>query len=506
MSKTKGGEKKEVKDLQDWAAVQRLRKQKKSVSAIARMLHMSRTTVYRLIELDEEPRYKRTHYASLVDPWKEQILDWRYNPEYAFNGTRIYRELKKQGYSGSISPVYTFLKKHHAKDYTPKKAVLRIETPVGDQAQFDWSPFEVWIGERKRTVYCFAMILAASRLKAITFSFKEDGDAIYEAIQELYDDLGGVTLELLIDNPKALVIENNPRSEDEIIYNPSALLVAKHLGTELNACNCYWPRTKGKIEKPFQYIEEQFIKGNRWSDMEDLINAGKAFIDEWNNEVHSTTKRIPRLFFEQEERDALLPLPKKHLYLTHLDKRTVSPDGYISIATNKYSLPAKYAGRKVSFRIIYGFRIMVYASNGRLIQTMQMLDGKKQIDRKNEHFSEIKVVAKSIPQIRRDFTNTFENGAKYLEIASRKFDQPTHHARKILQLLDLFDAHEIDQFLAYGIEHDILDIKGLKKLIKDQGLEILHPNRKISITSDDSNSGLVRNCNYYENAQKEKYL
>ena len=50
-----------------------------------------------------------------------------------------------------------------------------------------------------------------------------DAAAIYEVIQELFDDLSGVTLELLIDNPKALVIENNPKSEDEIRYNPQAL-------------------------------------------------------------------------------------------------------------------------------------------------------------------------------------------------------------------------------------------------------------------------------------------
>lgn len=60
------------------------------------------------------------------------------------------------------------------------------------------------------------MILAASRKKAVCCSLKVDADAIYEAIQELYEDLGGITLELLIDNPKALVIENNPKSEDEI--------------------------------------------------------------------------------------------------------------------------------------------------------------------------------------------------------------------------------------------------------------------------------------------------
>jgi len=93
----------------------------------------------------------------------------------------------------------------------------------------------MWIGKRKRTVYCFSMILAACRKKAVCFSLKCDANAIYEAIQELFEELGGVTLELLIDNPKALVIENNPRIEDEIEYNPKALLLAKHLGTELNA-------------------------------------------------------------------------------------------------------------------------------------------------------------------------------------------------------------------------------------------------------------------------------
>ena len=77
------------------------------------------------------------------------------------------------------------------------------------------------------------MILSASRKKAVCFSLKADAAAIYEAIQELFEDLGGVTLELLIDNPTALVIENNPRNEMEIRYNPHALLMARHLEQNL---------------------------------------------------------------------------------------------------------------------------------------------------------------------------------------------------------------------------------------------------------------------------------
>lgn len=69
--------------------------------------------------------------------------------------------------------------------------------------------------------------------------------------------------------------------------------MAKHLGTELNACPCYWPRKKGKVERPFNYIEEQFIKGNTFSGMDELNRRGKAFIDEWCEEKHTTTRRIP---------------------------------------------------------------------------------------------------------------------------------------------------------------------------------------------------------------------
>lgn len=121
------------------------------------------------------------------------------------------------------------------------------ESPLGDQAQFDWTEYEVIVDNRFRKVYCFSMILAASRKKSVCFFLKVDAESIYEAIQELFDDLGGVTLELLVDNPKALVIENKPKSEYEIKYNTHTLMMAKHLGTELNACPCYWPRKKGYV-------------------------------------------------------------------------------------------------------------------------------------------------------------------------------------------------------------------------------------------------------------------
>lgn len=490
-----------MKDLQQWAAVRELHKRKVSKLQIAKQLGMSRNTVKRLIKLREEPKYTRQNYATKVDSYMNLIIKLRLSPEYDFNGTRIFRELKKLGYKGSINPIYRALKKIDEKktDISPK-ATVRIETPVGDQAQFDWSPYDLEINGTIKTVYCFSMILSASRKKAICFSLLSDAESIYEAIQELYDDLGGITLELVIDNPKALVIDNNPKSEDEIKYNTQALLLSAHLGTELNACNCYWPRTKGKVEKPFQYIEEQFIKGNSFSSMSELNLIGKEFINEWNKEVHTTTKRVPDEFFENEEIKALLPLPNKRFRMKGPEKRVVSNDSLIHINSNKYSVPVKYATKQIKYKIVYGYRIDLYTMELEYIMSLELQEGKNNTLKNLEHYEAIAVKAnKSIPQIKRDFTATFRNGEAYLKVSANLFQQPSYHARKILELLDLYEPEILDKILAYAIEHEKLDIKSIKLLIKNNFFEIVAENKEAAVTINVTDiDGITRSCDYYD--------
>ena len=99
-----------MKDLEDWAAVQKVYKSTKSKRATAELLGISRNTVRKLLDMDSPPTYRRSKYSSKLDPYKEQIYVWRYEP-YLFNGTRIFRELQKRGYDGSIGPVYRFLQR-----------------------------------------------------------------------------------------------------------------------------------------------------------------------------------------------------------------------------------------------------------------------------------------------------------------------------------------------------------------------------------------------------------
>lgn len=491
--------------LQDWAAVQRVYKQTKSKRETARLLGISRNTVKSLLAMKEPPQYKRAIYKSCIDQYREQIIEWRCKD---FNGTRIYNELQKRGYEGSIGPVYRFLRRIDEDiGLTSSKATVRIETPPGDQAQFDWSEYSMVIAGKERKVYCFSMILAASRKKAVCFSLKVDAEAIYEAIQELYADLGGVTLELLIDNPKALVIENNPKTEDEIRYNPEALMLAKHLGTELNACPCYWPRKKGKVENPFTYLEQQFVKGNSFASMEDLNRQGKEFVNKWCDKVHGTTQRAPNQHYLQEEKAVLNALPEKRYRIKDLQKRIVSADSFVSIGGSKYSVPVKYVGKTVLFRIVYGFRIEIYDKDEKLILTREVSGKKHDVQSDPAHYEAIAVpVSTSIPQIRRDFTAKFKNGQRYLDAAGKKFDQPTHYARKIMLLADLYDDETLDRFIGYCIDQDKMDIKSFKAILRDFNAgklplpELAAGTDSVTKDAAEENSGaaLMRDCSYYE--------
>lgn len=487
-----------MKDVKDWITIKRMYERGMPIRQIARELRISRNTVKRLIKLDEEPHYKKRVYETKIDPYIEEIKIWYLDPEYNFIGTRIYRELQKRGYKGSISPIYRYLNTlKEEKLNIPLKATKRIETPLGDQAQFDWAHYSMKIGDEKITVYCFALILSASRKKAILFSKSCDGEAIYEAIHLLFKKVGGVTKELLIDNPKALVDSNS--IGNEVNFNVNASRLAHYLGISLNACNPYRARTKGKVERPFKYIEEQFVKGNSFKSMTELNEAADIFIEESNNAKHSTTLRITNEFFA-EEFPHLLPIRSKPFIISDLKERKVSLDSYISVDAVKYSVPVEYVGKKVSFRITLGYKLEVFNSSLDIVAIHEIIKDKGKMVTTDEHYGELNNIApKSIPEIIRQFENTFSNGKTFYKNCIPHLKQPTYHMRQIIKLKELYDNDSLDLILKYCIERNIYEIKDIKNILKTKYLSI--------VKGIDSNDELLtinetsRDLSYYEEGQ-----
>lgn len=494
-----------MKDLRDWHTVKNMYNKGVPIKQIARELKMSKNTVKSLIKKEEEPKYTRKYRQTKIDEYKDDIRKWYLEKEYSFNGTRIYNELLKLGYEGGINPIYRFLETLNDERITiSKRASQRFETPPGDQAQFDWGEYEVYIGSQRTKIYCFTMVLSYSRKKAAICSLTVNAAAIYEAIQELFIELGGVTKELLIDNPKALVVSH--KKGEEVVFNDSALKLVTYLKTELNACLPLRPRTKGKIEKPNQYIEEQFIKGGNFNSMEDLNFEIKHFMRNWNMRTHGTTRRVPDEMFE-EEKPVLTSLRERLIMESDLEVRTVSTDSFVMVDTNRYSVPVKYVDKKVKVRMVYGYKLEIFDLGLSLIKSYPLMEGKYN---KHEDPADYEAIAtkipRSIPEIRRVFENTFKHGSEFYELASKVTRQAHFHAREFLKLKDLYSVEDLDIILNHCVQNNIFKIDNMKSVIKEKYLELIIEHDKIQLSLKKMSENkhtikneqkLVRHLSYY---------
>lgn len=126
------------------------------------------------------------------------------------------------------------------------------------------------------------------------------------------------------------------------------------------------PQTKGKIERPFFYLEQQFIKDRRFRDFAHFSEALAAFErDDLDVRVHSTTKEAPLERFATEQ-PALTPLPAAFVPTTALTRK-VSRDCLVSYRGSRYSVFACYAGSLVWALPAQGARLRLFNQRHELI-------------------------------------------------------------------------------------------------------------------------------------------
>ena len=123
------------------------------------------------------------------------------------------------------------------------------------------------------------------------------------------------------------------------VYNPSLVALLDHYGSAPKACKAYRAKTKGKVERPFRYIRQDFFLDRIFRSLDDL----NAQFDDWrgkvaNPRVHAATGRIVDQAFA-EEQGSLIPLPAHPYDAVLTVERRVSRDGMVSVGGNLYSVP-----------------------------------------------------------------------------------------------------------------------------------------------------------------------
>ncbi|MEW5819606.1 MAG: IS21 family transposase [Cyanobacteriota bacterium] len=352
--------------METWYKIKILKLQGKSNRQIARILHISKNTVRKYLSSKEPPVFQKRDYQSILDKFLEEIENMR---KKGYIGTRIFSELKNMGYEGSLATVHRVLRNIKTEEIQNKKATTRFETLPGEQMQYDWKEWTLIIAEKTQKIYIHKLILGYSRKKFYTFSLTIKTIDIIRAIYEGINFFGGIAPELIIDNPKQMVIYH--KKNGVIMYNDEFFGFCGIFGITPNPCQNYRPRTKGKVERPFYYLQEHLLKGLNLNNIEEFETKLNEFTENYNNKIHPTFKDTPLKRFEKEK-NYLFPVPE--INTTSIFKkeyRKVSNDGYISWNASYYPVSMKYCLKDVFIEAIYGRQIKIYNSSGELLQIFQ---------------------------------------------------------------------------------------------------------------------------------------
>jgi hypothetical protein len=138
---------------------------------------------------------------------------------------------------------------------------------------------------------------------------------------------------------------------DQPIYNTRFLSFATHYGYQPWACRPHRPQTKGKVERPFAYVETNLLNGRTFTSLEHLnVTAALWLADIADVRLHRETKRRP-IDLYQEEKPHLLRLPARAYDTALVFYRTVNPEGHVAYLQNFYSVPWQRIGELLPMRI-----------------------------------------------------------------------------------------------------------------------------------------------------------
>ena len=252
------------------------------------------------------------------------------------------------------------------------KATVRFETPPGRQLQIDFGERRVPDADGTMRAHLFVATLGYSRRTYAKVFANQRQSSWFAGLEGAFLHFGGVTDEVLVDNPKPLVARHDPATR-EVEFNERFLAFAAHWGFRPRACAPYRARTKGKDENGVRHVKRNAIAGHRF----DSLGGLEAHLSWWMREIadkrrHGTTGEAPLARFERDEAGRLAPCAGRPPFGQLRDLvRTVHADCAVTVDTNAYSVP---------WRLI-GERVQVVASGGKV----RVHHGKEVVAEHDEH-------------------------------------------------------------------------------------------------------------------------
>lgn len=405
------------------------------VSQIAREEGVDRKTVYRIGRDSGEENLPPVVQVSILEQFKAEVTGW---VQDGLTAAWIFRELvEKHGFTGSYTTVKRLVAALRPKK--PVAAVVRFETAPGDQAQMDWTEFREIDAEGRRVKFwAFSLILSYSRFMYVEFVDRCDTQTIIACHERAFRAIGGVPAEILYDRQSPVYRGQQGRG-GEIILNPVFEQFARHWGFEPVLCEAGRGETKGKVERPFRYIKEDFYRPIK---VFPGISELNERMDLWlrtraNIRIHATTKERPvdRLAKDQEH---LQPLANQRFVYDWSETRDIRADYLVWFRGNRYSVPNQYVGKQAQVWEEGGY--VHLAVGGQEVAVHRLSTDKGEIIKNPAHDEGVvRPIRATTRALKEEFLSLFPQAAEFVGgLVQQRTGNVSYHLRQCLGLVELY--------------------------------------------------------------------
>jgi len=309
---------------------------------IARALRVSRKTITKVIYSQSivPPLIIR---AEKAEPHRQEIMELYASCQG--NLVRVHEELLAAGAHLSYPALTAFCRRQEIGQQ-PKLPSGQYDFVPGQETQHDTSPHKVKMAGQLRPVQTSSAVLCYSRMLFFQFypTFQRFDCKVF--LTEALKYFDGACETVMIDNTHVVVLRG---TGPDMIPVPEMAAFAERYGFEFRAHRIGDANRSGRVERPFTFIEKNFLAGREFANWNDLNQRARVWCDQVNGTYKKHIRAIPRELFAAE-RPHLKPLPVWVPEVYRLHHRIVDVEGYVAVQTNRYSVPVAWIGRQVEAR------------------------------------------------------------------------------------------------------------------------------------------------------------
>jgi hypothetical protein len=211
---------------------------------------------------------------------------------------------------------------------------------------------------------------------------------------------------------------------------------------------------KGRVESGVGYVKKNFLNGLELASLPALNAAVQLWLDTVANvRVHGETHRRPReLFAEEAPRlRALNPMP---FDVAHIRTVRASPQFRITLDTNHYSVPAEYAGARLTVKA-YPERVCIYHHDKLIARHARSYDRHQDFEDPDHPKALLNARRAAREQhLLMRFLALSPRAQAYYEGLAQRRTHVAHHVRKIVALAEIYGeaalVRAIDDGLAFA--------------------------------------------------------